>query len=337
MMAPPSLDFTLSAENKATRPVELEGRARDDVRLLVSDRDGERDLTFRDLPRALRAGDLLVVNDSATLPAALDATSLDDGRLLALHCSTRLGYALWIVEPRGKVRAGERFILPHDGRVTLLSPLDERGSRLWLARFDVGSDLESYLAGNGRPIAYDYVTERFPLEMYQTIFARSFGSAEMPSAARPFSARVVDALTSWGVEIASVTLHCGVASAEAGESPPMERFAVGARTVRAIERTKAAGGRVIAVGTTAVRALESARDAGGALVPGAGLTELIVDASQRPLADGLLTGFHEPRATHLAMLEAFVRIERIDAAYRHALAAGYRWHEFGDVHLIVPR
>lgn len=336
MMAAPSLDFTLGAANKATRPVELSGRARDDVRLLVSDRNGERDVDFRDLPRSLRAGDLLVVNDSATLPAALDATSLDDGRRLVLHCSTRLGSALWIVEPRGKVRHGEMFLLPRDGRVTLLSPLDERGSRLWLARFDVGISLEPYLEDAGHPIAYDYVSERFPIDMYQTIFARTRGSAEMPSAARPFTTRVVGALGAWGVGIVAVTLHCGVASAEAGEPPPMERFAVSEPAVRSIERTKARGGRVIAVGTTAVRALESARDAQGALSAGAGLTELVVDASQRPLADGLLTGFHEPRATHLAMLEAFIRIERIASAYRHALAAGYRWHEFGDVHLILP-
>jgi S-adenosylmethionine:tRNA ribosyltransferase-isomerase len=324
----------LDARNQAVHPIEREGRARDEVRLLVSDAGGEHDRAFRDLPALLRRGDLIVVNDSATMPAALDATAERDGRVITIHLSTRLGAALWIVEPRGAAAETERFRLPFDGAVTLLAPLARTQPRLWLARFDAAMPVEELLVLAGRPIAYAYVRERFPLADYQTVFARIPGSAEMPSAARPFTPRVLAALRERGVDVAAITLHCGVASGDLGEPPPLERFAVPHATVATIERAQRSGGSVIAIGTTVVRALESAREDDGALRASAGLTELVVDRNRTPLVDGLLTGFHEPRASHIAMLEAFLAPERLGEAYRHAMRAGYRWHEFGDVHLI---
>jgi S-adenosylmethionine:tRNA ribosyltransferase-isomerase len=175
--------------------------------------------------------------------------------------------------------------------------------------------------------------------MYQTVFAERFGSAEMPSAARPFSPAVVTALARRGVLIAPLTLHCGVSSLEAGEDPYPEQYDVPPSTARLIAMTRAAGGRVIAAGTTVVRALETAArlaDATG-VEAGAGWTSLVVTPETGLRAvDGLLTGLHEPQASHLRMLAAFHDEELLRHCYDEALAREYLWHEFGDVHLLLP-
>lgn len=334
-----SLAFELPRELEARRPPEARGLSRDAVRMLVSDvRSGTHALhSFVDLAVVLRAGDLLVVNDSATIPAAIDARRRN-GTTVVIHLSTRISARVWIVEPRKTplVETGERFTLPAGGSITLLSPVDSLHTRLWYALLDTPHEPSAYFAAYARPIRYDYVDESYPIAMYQTIFAREPGSVEMPSAARPFTLRVVDSLYSRGINLASITLHCGVASPETHEAPLDERFAVPDWTAQAIAETKHAGGRVIAIGTTVVRALESSVDAHGAVQPRRGWTNHIVDRQHPPVvADGLLTGFHEPRASHLSMLEAFASAEVVSHAYREALERGLLWHEFGDVHLLM--
>ena len=202
-------------------------------------------------------------------------------------------------------------------------------------------DLVATMAAAGRPIRYPYVPCDWPLDSYQSVFATEPGSAEMPSAARPFTTRIVTRLVSNGVAIAPITLHTGVSSLEAGERPYTERYRVPAATAAAVNATHQGGGRVIAIGTTVVRALETVTDRAGTVHPGEGWTDLVVaptpDLGRGVRAvDGLLTGWHEPAATHLAMLEAIAGQELLVAAYESAFAAGYRWHEFGDSHLIVP-
>jgi S-adenosylmethionine:tRNA ribosyltransferase-isomerase len=333
------LDFSVPPELEAREPAESRGLERDDVRLLVSDRAGGAlaHARFRELAGFLRRGDLLVINDSATLPAALEAWAERNGREIALHLSTHVAGTLWTAEPRGDVEATEVLHLPGDGRATLLAPVDARSRRLWYTRLEVAEPVVEYLSAYGHPIRYPYMAREFPIARYQTIFARSPGSAEMPSAGRPFSPRVLEALQRAGVEIATLTLHAGVASQESHEPPFAEAYAVPQRTALRVNAARRAGRRVIAVGTTVVRALESAAP-DGEVIASQGWTDLVV-TPQRGVAvvDGLLTGLHEPQASHIAMLGAFLDERSLSSAYRAALEGGYLWHEFGDVHLIAPR
>jgi S-adenosylmethionine:tRNA ribosyltransferase-isomerase len=346
-----SVAFTLPERLEASVPPELRGLARDGVRMLVTDRrsGANRDAAFTDLPALLSPGDVLVVNDSATLPAALTVRDAH-GAALALHVSTPIHAGLWLVEPRratpnggfegdalgDDAGAGDAYVLPDGSRLVLLAPYDRSVPRLWYALFESETPVEQLLARHGRPIRYRYARADLDIAYYQTVFARRPGSAEMPSAGRPFTPRVLDRLATAGVEIATLTLHCGVSSLERHERPLPERYEVPAETAAVVNRARAAGKRVIAIGTTVVRALETAVDDAGAVIASAGWTERIVTPAEPPrVATGLLTGFHEPRASHLDLLRAFVDEPVLAAAYDHALDAGYLWHEFGDVHLIV--
>ncbi|HWE88903.1 MAG TPA: S-adenosylmethionine:tRNA ribosyltransferase-isomerase [Pseudonocardiaceae bacterium] len=343
-----TLDFTLPAELEARKPAEARGIARDGVRLLVS-REASGEIShqvFRELPRLLEPGDLVVVNNSATLPAALDAR-LGSTRLV-LHVSTRLDDGRWVVEPRqpipggstapftadnSPVRAGLRLAVP-DGEVVVRG---RYSSRLWVAEFAVQGAVPDYLLRHGRPIRYSYTDHDWPLSVYQNVFSTEPGSAEMPSAGRPFTGEVLSALAASGITVAPITLHTGVASPEAHEKPYPEWFSVSASTASLVAHTKAQGGRVIAIGTTVVRALESAAEPTGLVRAASGWTNLVITPSRGVRAvDGLLTGFHEPRASHLLMLAAISGVETLGRGYAAALDEGYLWHEFGDVHLLLP-
>ncbi len=332
-----AMEFALPPELEAHEPPEARGLRRDEVRLLVTYRGADRIVhaRFADLPGFLRPGDLLVLNDSATLPAALPARRAD-GSAVALHLSTALPAALWVVEPRRvRVAAGEVLSLPAGGTARLLVPY--RGSpRLWVAQLDLPAPLLPYLATHGRPIRYPYVRGEWPLELYQTTYAREPGSAEMPSAGRAFTREVLDRAAARGIRIAYLTLHTGVASPERDEPPAEEWYRVPAGTANLVNGARRGGGRVVAVGTTVVRALETAADEAGRVIASQGWTDLVITPERGVrVADGLLTGFHEPRASHLAMLEAFAGRAHLERAYRTALDAGYLWHEFGDLHLIL--
>jgi S-adenosylmethionine:tRNA ribosyltransferase-isomerase len=251
--------------------------------------------------------------------------------------------ARWVVElrtterlPLHAPRTGTRLDLPGGGTAELLAPY-LGSSRLSVARLSLGEPVETYLRRHGHPIRYSHTPDERPIDDYQTVFALHPGSAEMPSAARPFTAELVTELVARGVLIAPITLHCGVSSLEAGENPYPERYRVPPETARLVNAVHDWGGRVIAVGTTVVRALESTADGSGRSHPGRGWTDLIVtpDRGVR-VVDGLVTGWHEPESSHFAMLEAIAGRELLDASYAAAMAEGYRWHEFGDSHLIVP-
>ncbi len=214
-----------------------------------------------------------------------------------------------------------------------------RGSRrLWLAVFDTGAlGLDEVLARSGRPIRYGHVPQDWPLEAYQTVFGAIPGSAEMPSASRPFTPEVVERLTAAGVEVATVVLHTGVSSLEGSERPYPEWFDVPAATADRINAVRQDGGRVVAIGTTVVRAVESSWRPDGRSHARSGWTDLVVTPDRGVhLVEGLLTGWHEPEASHLLMLEAIAGPEALQLAYGAAVAEGYLWHEFGDTHLILP-
>lgn len=330
-----AVEFELPPALEAHEPIEARGGKRDEVRLLVSRRadDSFEHTQFTSLPRLLAPGDLVVVNDSGTLPAALVGTRAD-GSTVALHFSTQLDEAIWVIEPRKIAgRRGELIDLPGGGQVRLIARFED-SMRLWVATVHVSADVHSYLARWGQPIRYPYVPNEWPIELYQTIFARRPGSAEMPSAGRAFSQRIVEALDARGVSIAPITLHTGVASLESHESPYAEWYEVTEETARAVNTTRARGGLVLAVGTTVLRSLESTVEA-GLVLPSSGWTDLVI-TPDRPIttADAFLTGLHEPEASHLDMLEAFAGAKHVRAAYRAALEGSYRWHEFGDLHVI---
>jgi len=356
-------NIELPSQLEAHEPPEARGLRRDEVRLLVSNlaTDSIEHARFADLPRWLSAGDLLVVNTSATTNAALPATT-GDGHAFELHLSTRLPGGLWSVElrqpgekaslPCSGALAGTALLLPGGGRATLLAPypfidsLTSR-SRLWAAAVVFPGVADSYLGQHGRPIRYSYVDRSWPNEMYQTVFANEAGSAEMPSAGRPFTPELVTRLVSRGVEIAPLVLHTGVASLESHEPPYEEYYRVPRHTAERVNAARRAGGRVIAVGTTVVRALETVTGDTGTTSPGEGWTSLVI-TSDRPLRSvtGLITGFHEPRATHLTLVERVITAGigadasgpcHLERAYAEARRLGYLWHEFGDSHLIIAR
>ena len=355
----PALTFALPDELVATAPPEARGLSRDGGRLLVaSASEGLAHRRAYHLPATLRPGDLLVLNTSDTLPAALRGVSAD-GEPVAVHLSTvdpaagappaealRSRSSDWVVEvrrPTGRPggapsrvdRAGTRIRLAGGGllRLHVPYPVPTAAYRLWTAELTTPAPLRGWLVEHGQPIRYAYTGAPWPLAAYRTSYADTPGSAEMPSAGRPLTARTFRRLRARGVRTAGLVLHSGVSSPEAGEPPYAEWYSVPPSTVDAVAATRAAGGRVVAVGTTVVRALESAARTGVT----EGWTHLVVGPDQ-PVStvDGLLTGWHPPEASHLRLLEAVAGTALLCASYREALAQGYRWHEFGDSHLILP-
>jgi S-adenosylmethionine:tRNA ribosyltransferase-isomerase len=373
-MAPASVmaDFALPESLEAAAPPEARGLRRDEVRLLVSDvaNDSIEHTHFHDLPRWLSPGDLLVVNTSGTLNAAISAIS-DAGEAFELHLSTQLPGGFWTVEVRGlqagaslecrDARAGATFDLPAGGRATILAPYPlvtsiHSPSRLWMAAVYFPGPMLQYLERYGLPIRYRYVAQPWPSAMYQTVFATEPGSAEMPSAGRPFTTELVTRLVSRGIQIAPLLLHTGVASLEQHEPPYEEFFRVPRATAEQANTARRQGHRVVAVGTTVVRALETVTDEQGTTSPGEGWTSLVI-SPERPVraVSGLITGLHDPRATHLMLLEQvtaaaaryrpgnpaidsnFCGACHLKRAYADARQRGYLWHEFGDSHLILGR
>jgi S-adenosylmethionine:tRNA ribosyltransferase-isomerase len=337
-------DFQVPAAQQASGPPERRGVARDEVRLLVAEPGRLRHRRFRDLPSLLEPGDLVVVNTSATVPAALDGWRVD-GSPVTLHVAGPSPSGRVLVELRrdggaGRVRdtvVGEEVDLQAGPRLRLVAPSPSAPGRLWEAELGWDGPLEDLLLTHGRPVAYGHLDGPVPLSDLQPVVARHPGSAEMASAGRPLTETLIVDLVTAGIVVAPITLHAGVSSLEAGEDPPPERFTVPEVTARLVDHTHRGGGRVVAVGTTVVRALESVASIGGTMRAGAGWTDLVL-GPQRParVVDGLVTGWHEADASHLSLLDAVAGVELVDAAYDAALAGSYLWHEFGDSCLFLP-
>jgi S-adenosylmethionine:tRNA ribosyltransferase-isomerase len=364
LAARPCTRFTFPEDRTATEPPEQRGLRRDGVRLMVATPAGIRHTCFYRLSDQLNAGDVLVVNTSATVPGQLDGTR--NGSAVVVHIANRLGDSTRVVELRTAPDAsapvldgevGERISLPAGGVLELIaaypalrvsgiadSKRDARaahqrdgssptgvGNRLWRGRVGVSQSLSSYLREHARPISYGYLDGSFPISAYQTIFALCPGSAEMPSAARPFSTELVARLVARGVIFAPITLHTGLSSQDAGEVPQPEWFEVSETTAHLVNSSRGRGGRVIAVGTTATRAIESAARPDGIVAASSGWTDLVI-SPQRPVrvVDGLITGWHNPEASHLLLVESVVGAELTQRAYDAAVTEHYLWHEFGD-------
>ncbi len=353
MSAPALHAFVRPAGSDATEPPERRGLARDGVRLLVASSGGVAHHVFRELPALLSPGDLVVVNTSATVPAALAGRLREpaDGGAVRVHVATALDADTWVLEvrradnsgPRLDLAPGTRVDLPGDASAELRAPYPSAsptGTRLWRSRVTAAGEVAGYLHRHGSPVAYGYLRDSFPLHDRQTAFARQPGSAEMPSAGRPFTDRLVVELVTRGVAVAPVVLHCGLSSPELHEPPAPERYAVPASTARLVNTVRAAGGRVVAVGTTVVRALETCADADGTVRAGSGWTDLVL-GPERPAraVDAIVSGLHEPEASHLLLLEAVAGPRLVAAAYAAVTdpqGPRYLWHEFGDAMLLVP-
>ena len=360
----PATRFDATDELTADAPPEARGLARDGVRLLVaSEQDGTvtvEHATFRALGRHLGPGDVLVVNNSATVAGEIDGRLGERGAVV-VHVGADLDDGTWAVELRTAPDAarpildaavGDEVVLVGRHRratrsspsLRLVAPYPEEGSspsgsgnRLWKAVDSVSGGLAQHLASHGRPIAYGYLRARFPLGAYQTVFGTIPGSSEMASAARPFTTELVTSLVSAGIVIVPVTLHTGLSSQETGEAPQPERFAVSRSTAAVVNAASAAGGRVVAVGTTATRALESATDEAGVVRPAGGWTDLVI-SPHRPVrvVGGRGTRGHNSGASHQLLVPAVGGPRLTQAAYDAAVARHYAWHEFGDSALLLP-
>ena len=357
------LHFDLPSELEAGEPPEARGLGRDEVRLMVSYLGNDRVVhsSFTNLPDFLDAGDTLVINTSGTMNAALPAW-YTDGTPVTVHLSTHLPAELWVVELRSSPdnepvldgKSGMVLTLPEGASIVLQTPyLSEKrnqiggNNRLWVSTLDLPVSLNEYLERHGSPIRYNYVRESWPSSYYQTVYATEVGSAEMPSAGRAFTPELITRLVAKGVRILPLLLHTGVASLEDDEPPYEEFYRVSPETAAAVNAARKSGRRIVAVGTTVVRALETVTDRDGVTHPGEGWTDLYITPERGIRSvNAMLTGLHEPRSTHLSMLEALTGStsscslpttgrEHLEIAYSEALDRGYLWHEFGDLHLIL--
>jgi len=240
------------------------------------------------------------------------------------------------LRPLARPPIGTTLELPAGGRLELLASY--RGSdRLSEAEIVMPGGAAAFLARHGAAIRYVNGSPRWPLAAYQTVFGLEPGSAEMPSAGRPFSTELVTELVARGVLVAPLTLHAGVSSLERGESLYPEPYRVPAQTAQLVNAVHAWGGRVVAVGTTVVRALETVTAPDGTVTPGEGRTSLVVTPECGLQAvDGVITGWHEPESSHLLMLEAAAGRVLLERSYARAAELGYVGHEFGDAHMILP-
>jgi S-adenosylmethionine:tRNA ribosyltransferase-isomerase len=349
VITPSIVQFDLPQRLACPLPTEERKIERDEVRLLVTKKSGEIDHTiFKHFDDYLQRGDVLVVNTSATIPAAFPV-QLPDGREGRLHLSTKVNEKKWLVEIRevtgnktSRWYEGEQgmiFRLPSGASITLKEKFykNEKWLNIWVAELNTNQSVQSYISLNGQPIQYDKLDRQYPLSYYQTFFSFHPGSSEMPSAGRGFTKAVIKKLQKKGVLFAPIILHTGISSLEENELPYPEYMEIDPVSASIINNAKGDGGRIIAVGTTCVRAIETATNDNGIIQPFRGNTELFIDESyEMKITDGLLTGFHEPRASHLNMLQAIGGFEHLENAYMEAISAGYYWHQFGDLHLMLP-
>ena len=349
-------DFELPPDRIALRPTE----PRDAARMLVAPREGPfGDRLVRDLPGLLRPGDVLVLNDTRVIAARLDGVRVREGaEVVAVEATLhrRLSPSRWsaFMKPGRRLKPGDvvRFGEPTD-RACLLGVLDARiaakdeGGEVVLS-FDLsGPDLDDAIAERGRMPLPPYIAARRREDDqdrvdYQTVFARPEGSVAAPTAGLHFTPQLLERLGAMGVGLQFVTLHVGAGTflpvktedvaqhrmhAEYGE--------VSAETAQALNAARAAGGRIVCVGTTSLRLLESAAGEDGRVQAFAGETSIFITPGYRfRAADLLLTNFHLPKSTLFMLVAAFSGLERMRAAYAHAVEVGYRFYSYGDACLL---
>ncbi len=353
--------FELPANLECSKPTEVRGLRRDEVRLMVSEMETDKihHDVFKNIVEYLNEGDVLVVNTSGTMKAALTGVYNNETNV-NVHFSTQTQNKKWVIEIReiidGKTRRfshgkiGGFIQLKNGGKIKLVKPYynesdhnspikddNQNHLQLWIVDLLLNNSLENYLEQHGENIRYNYLKDSYPTSYYQTVFANEMGSAEMPSAGRAFTSELISKLIIKGVEIVPVLLHTGVASLEKNEKPYEEYFRVSEHSANRINFAKKQGKKIIAVGTTVVRTLETLANKHKEIHAGTGWTNIFITPEKGlKIVDGLLTGFHEPQASHLFMLEALARREHLEKTYNEAIEENYLWHEFGDLHLLMP-
>jgi len=322
---------------------------RDASRLLVLDRARARwaDRRFADLPELLRPDDCLVVNESRVIPARLLGALAEDGRPVELLLLRELEPGRWdaLARPARRCRIGARIVLGGGVAQAVVAAQGEEGRRVvtlespWPARELLERyglpPLPPYIDRHGAPKPDDR-------ERYQTVYARAEGSVAAPTAGLHFTPELLERVRARGVEVVPLTLHVGPGTFRPLKSAMVEGHRMEAETVEipaatadAVNRARAASRRVIAVGTTTTRALEWAWDAASGVAPRAGRADLFIHPPHRfRVVDALITNFHLPRSTLLVLVSALAGRELVLAAYRHAIAAGYRFYSYGDAMLI---
>jgi S-adenosylmethionine:tRNA ribosyltransferase-isomerase len=338
-----AMKFELPEELNAKEPPERRGIRRDYVKMMVLDKTtGYTNHTqFYHLDRFLKKGDLLVLNASRTVPAVLKSQKEMDGTEVEIRLAHRKNESIWEALPvSGTVKKGDVIRFSPTLTATIIEQSDE--TPFVLLAFNLCcSSLFNQIYRLGEPVRYEYIQEPWNLDYYQTVFATIPGSVEMPSAGRAFSWELLFRLQKKGVKIAYITLHTGLSYLlddkwHKGPDTNFENYEVPKETAEMILETKRSGGKVIAVGTTVVRALETVAREKGILQAASGWTNLyITENTKLQVCDGLITGMHEPEASHLQLLSAFVDREKLYDAYTDAIQHRYLWHEFGDMNLIL--
>jgi S-adenosylmethionine:tRNA ribosyltransferase-isomerase len=338
-----AMKFDLPEELNAKEPPERRGIRRDYVKMMVLDkRTGQTNHTqFFHLDRYLNKGDLLVLNASRTVPAVLKSKKETDGLEVEIRLAHRKNESVWEALPvNGNVQKGDVIRFSQELTATITEQSDD--TPFVTLTFNLCcSSLYNQIYSLGEPVRYEYIQEPWNLDYYQTVFATIPGSVEMPSAGRAFSWELLFRLQKKGVKIAYITLHTGLSYLlddkwHKGPDKNFENYEVPKVTAELIQKTKKAGGKVIAVGTTVVRALETVAHEKGMLQETSGWTNLyITENTKLQVCDGLITGMHEPEASHLHLLSAFVDREKLYEAYTDAVKHRYLWHEFGDMNLIL--
>lgn len=344
-------DFTLPDELSADKPPELRGINRDRVNLMIIDRQsGNRShSTFNHLMEFLQYGDMLIFNSSRTLPASLKTINNKKHRISEVRLAEHLPDDSWLVlmlddnnnRHYAGIRAGLKLEFNADLTATI-EKRDVRNPKLWKIRFSLrGAELINIFYQIGQPIHYGYISAPLPLEYYLTVFAKDPGSSEMPSAGRAFTWKMLFDLKNKGIDTSFITLHTGLSSymdedINNNRIVAEEEYFISESTSAKIRITRSKGGRIIAVGTTVVRALESSAVIFGKVTAGHAYTSLRITSEHNlKVADGLITGFHEPEASHLDLISAFLTPAQIRKSYEEAISKKYLWHEFGDLCLIL--
>lgn len=335
-----SAEFHVPPHLHASVPLEMKGLSRDSARMMVVNRTTGKAVhtLFTSLGDYLQAGDVVVLNNSRTIPAVLKGKQGENQ--LEIRLSRKVKANQWDVLVIGEYchKGGPiSFIEGVQGEMV------GSGSEnpLMRMKFSVhGTEFYDFLYKAGEPVRYEYIQTSWALDMYQTVYGSVPGSVEMASAGRAFSWKLLQSLKEKGIRIAFVQLHSGLSYYGDDRWPaPLnhpEEFFVPEETAVMVQQAKKKGNRVIAVGTTVVRALESAVTEKGELQAMNGITDLyITKESSLKVVDCLLTGLHEPEASHMHLLTAFIPEDLLLNSYQQALLEGYHWHEFGDVNLIL--
>jgi S-adenosylmethionine:tRNA ribosyltransferase-isomerase len=343
--------FDLPDELSATKPPELRGVNRDAVKLLIINRNDGMTYhsTFNHLSDFLRSGDLLIFNSSRTLPASLKTINRGINKPSEVRLAEHLPDDTWLVlflfeneiQNNSLIKPGQKIEF-ESGLSAVVENPDSRNPRLWKIKFSAtGAELIDIFYQIGKPIRYGYISAPLPLEYYMTVFAIDPGSSEMPSAGRAFTWKMLFDLKNKNIGTSFLTLHTGLSSymdddLSSTHIVSEEEYFIPAGTAARIRTAKAKGGRIIAVGTTVVRALESSAYLTGKVVAGHSYTNLKITGEHNlKIANGLITGFHEPEASHLDLISAFLNPSQIVKAYEEAIEKKYLWHEFGDLCLIA--